>query len=435
MRRAPSIPFCLLRLSIRCRLSGAHCMVCAALSAGVFVKPSSSLGPTNVDDGESAHQVEFWERTPAWRCSAPVFQKKKRISCALVTMLMSISLRGGNESAWNSRSVSLMSTTCASILPSRCRHRHGGFSSLLGLVEIHASERRDVYGTPNICALRGFCHLSVPGATADASLIVLRGWCGLSLCRDRRNCQHQCYVPVPCVQDVVPSSLPSARMSPMAFPSFPSLRIACSENSLRRSAESRACASSLLVVRCRLKKTTGQVPECSQPRALSVRIRVSDPLPMLRNFGFAVSNDLSNACRNSNRLSPFCKRSAIACTVPFVVPRLCCRCECLSSLRLQCVAQWSRTSPAGMICNLRLFSRPRDDLQPCDDIQQIPPCDPACVTCPVVRNRKARFRVQCCDRGAVCVSEQAFHFVSCQLLFAPLVLCHKGFFDLFTRSL
>ena len=43
--------------------------------------------------------------------------------------------------------------------------------------------------------------------------------------------------------------------------------------------------------------------------------------------------------------------------------------------------------------------------------------------------------VHWCDRGAVWVSEQAFHFASCQLLFAPAGLFHKGFFDLFAHSL
>ena len=54
-------------------------------------------------------------RTPTCRCSAPV-SFRQPLCCSLVTMFMSSGSKGG-MSSWISRSVSLMSTTSASIPP------------------------------------------------------------------------------------------------------------------------------------------------------------------------------------------------------------------------------------------------------------------------------------------------------------------------------
>ena len=80
MKRVPSIPFCQLRLSItvpfeRCALHGVWSALCAC---------------TRTETNSRFARVYFFaERTPAWRCSAPVSLGQllccaKRISCALV---------------------------------------------------------------------------------------------------------------------------------------------------------------------------------------------------------------------------------------------------------------------------------------------------------------------------------------------------------------
>ena len=81
--------------------------------------PSSLRGPTDRYNGE-AHRKNSsagtLQRGAALRLFpfASSFAVLKRIVFALVTIFISSGSRGG-MSAWSSRSVSLMSTTCASI--------------------------------------------------------------------------------------------------------------------------------------------------------------------------------------------------------------------------------------------------------------------------------------------------------------------------------
>ena len=92
------------------------------------------------------------------------FAVQKRISFPLVTMFMSSGSRGG-KSARNSRSVSLMSTTCVrSSL--RARHRHVGLHLLSirsGSSQVKEETLADLNTLPSQ-QLRRVCHLSVLGA-------------------------------------------------------------------------------------------------------------------------------------------------------------------------------------------------------------------------------------------------------------------------------
>ena len=152
----PNIPFRPKRLSIRVpfeqrTLHGVWSARCACtrtetnshfaryFSAGFVISstpmPSRRRGPTDKYDGE-AHirksSAGGLQRGAALRLFpfASSFAVLKRIVLALVTMFMFNGSRGG-VSAWNSRSVSLMSTTCAFTPSPRARHRHVSFSSLL----------------------------------------------------------------------------------------------------------------------------------------------------------------------------------------------------------------------------------------------------------------------------------------------------------------
>ena len=137
MIRVPSIPFCPLRLSIKvpfeqCVLRGAWSARCACTRTEinscfalvcfftVFVisstpMPSRRLGPTDRYDGGAPMRkssASALHRGAALRLFpfASSYAVLKRIVFALVTVFMSNGSRGG-KSAWNSRSVSPMSTT------------------------------------------------------------------------------------------------------------------------------------------------------------------------------------------------------------------------------------------------------------------------------------------------------------------------------------
>ena len=74
------------------------------------------------------------------------------------------------------------------------------------------------------------------------------------------------------------------------------------------------------------------------------------------NLDFAFSKELSTACKNSTRLSPFYRQLAIACR-SHLIP---CRSvdasplwSCRMYLKVNRIGTWSRGSPAGMSCSLR----------------------------------------------------------------------------------
>ena len=116
-----------------------------------------------------------------------------------------------------------------------------------------------------------------------------------------------------------------------------------------------------------------------------------------------------------------------------ISPRLCCC--CLSSLWLQCAAQgqknWHVVSrkPCFMIYNLRPALPSTRQSLTMWWIRTGPTCDPVCARCLV----QSRCRMHCCDRGTVRVPKQAFHLVSCQLLFAPVVFSHEKLFCVWSR--
>ena len=89
---------------------------------------------------------------------------------------------------------------------------------------------------------------------------------------------------------------------PYVSQNFPvcSLRVACSETSLRRSAESRVCASCLLDVRCRLKKVLAssliQSTQCAQCASGVGSSRSAS------SFGLAFSDEVSPACKKVHSL-------------------------------------------------------------------------------------------------------------------------------------
>ena len=96
---------------------------------------------------------------------ASSFAVLKRIVFALVTMFMSSGSRGG-MSAWNFRSVSLMSTNFCIHSPSRAGHRDVGVHLFLfGARSRQVKEEAFVAPIPSSqqrqCVPRGFFHLSV----------------------------------------------------------------------------------------------------------------------------------------------------------------------------------------------------------------------------------------------------------------------------------
>ena len=101
---------------------------------------------------------------------------------------------------------------------------------------------------------------------------------------------------------------------PVCLPELPicSLRVACCDTRLSRRVDSFFCASFLLDVRWRLKKVfVVSLIQSTQ------RVQCASGVGSSRNASilvFAFSKARSNACRNSTRLSPFCKQSAIACS-------------------------------------------------------------------------------------------------------------------------
>ena len=126
-------------------------------------------------------------------------------------------------SAWNSRNVSSMSTTCASI-PRSCQASSRVFSSPLCQDENRPSGRRGVFeprhpslrAAASICAFRDFGHLS--------ELCVAPCF--------QRHPSSCCILSRPSTQlansgsgacaaraSVIPSNFPSARISPKTFPS------------------------------------------------------------------------------------------------------------------------------------------------------------------------------------------------------------------------
>ena len=97
--------------------------------------------------------------------------------------------------------------------------------------------------------------------------------------------------------DVVPSSHVCL---PKKIP-ICSLRIVCSETSLRRSAEGRACASYLLFGRCKLKKIrAGSRMHSAQSAQCASGV---GPCRNALNFGFAFSNVLSSASNKIQSVS------------------------------------------------------------------------------------------------------------------------------------
>ena len=66
------------------------------------------------------------------------------------------------------------------------------------------------------------------------------------------------------------------------------------------------------------------------------------------SLGFAFSKARSTACRNSTRLSPFCRQSAIACKSQNLIPARAVDAGCRVHLSVNRIGRWSRGSPAGM---------------------------------------------------------------------------------------
>ena len=121
-----------------------------------------------------------------------------------------------------------------------------GLSSLLGQVEIQAGARRDACEpqypslptTASVCVPLGFCHLSVLGATRiPETLFKLQTVLSMDAIASS----------VFLAYDVRAGVVPRCPYVSQNYP-INSLRIACSDTSFRRSVESRACASSHLVV-------------------------------------------------------------------------------------------------------------------------------------------------------------------------------------------
>ena len=162
-----------------------------------------------------------------------------------------------------------------------------GFSSLLGHVDVCEHRYPSLPTAASICVLRGFCHLSVPGATRIPATFFALLRTVLPIDAIANSVLRACAVRA----DVVPSSLPSACMTPKTFP--PVL-------SLRRKAESRACASSFSVVRCKLKKI----------RAGS---RMVCPAPVKTRIGY-----LPSASNLRSLANPICPQTVLSMRMPLI---------------------------------------------------------------------------------------------------------------------
>ena len=215
----------------------------------------SRLRPTDRYDGDaqkrkcSACALHRGAALRLFPCASS-FAVLNRIVFALVTIFMSSGSRV-SKSAWNLAPFPQCRPLERPFLPSR-QALPRGFSSLLcqdGNHVVNEEALADPNTTPTK-QLRQFVYL-MTSAISQRSVQILLQRSSSRRCRLSRPSTQlpiQRHDPVPCVQVLF-------RGAAEVPPNFPicSLRSACSETSLRRNADSRFCALSLLDVRCRLK--------------------------------------------------------------------------------------------------------------------------------------------------------------------------------------
>ena len=241
-----------------------------------------------------AHEKELYWCTTAWRCPAPA-SLRQLLCCA-------------EENPFRSRHH-------IHVPRPEGRHIRLEFSqrfldvdpSILslapGIVTVFEPRHPSLRAAASICVFRGFGHLSelcvAPFPATSVELLQLVSTIDAIANSNSEACAAR--------TSVVPSSLPSARMSPETFPSV--LCGLLAPTSLCRNADSRLFASSL-EVRCRLKKVrAGSLMQSIQSAQCASGVGSSRSAS---NFTFDFSNQLSTAFRNSTRLSPFCRQRAIA---------------------------------------------------------------------------------------------------------------------------
>ena len=180
-------------------------------------------------------------------------------------------------SAWNSRSTSPVSTTCASIPPTRSWQCHVGFSSLLCEDGNQEGIRRDAcvpqchshHATASVCVPRDVCHFATLCADPTPEKFVKPLQIDSSIDAIANSTTRACAVRA----GVVQSGRPGACMPPRTFPSA-LCGLLVQKPVCNAMADNRLCTSSLLDCAVKAKEPSSRFPHVDPECPVCVGCRV-----------------------------------------------------------------------------------------------------------------------------------------------------------------